>query len=156
LRELQDAIKAWIGAAKKAGNPVPPPSAREAEELPSGKVLLRLPKTLHALLIDCAARDGTSLNTCVVMLLSGALSSKNLSIHGSFARIHETMLLHSLGTVAMVSGISHLREGWQTVQSSGSFVRGGIVNRKMTRGGSTINLREAPAGRPVYLDFDNG
>lgn len=76
LRELQHAIKAWVGAAKKAGNPIPRPSAPPDQDLPSGKVLARLPRTLHAQLIERANRDGSSLNTCLIMLLSQALAEK--------------------------------------------------------------------------------
>ena len=76
LKESRDAIKAWIGAAQKAGNPVPPPSKHREEALPSGKILLRLPKTLHARLLECAERDGTSLNTCLVSLLAQSVVEK--------------------------------------------------------------------------------
>ena len=70
LDELQAAIAAWLEAARAAGNPVPQPSrpARDAEH--SGKLLLRLPKTLHAELAKSAKREGTSLNQYVVYLLT--------------------------------------------------------------------------------------
>jgi predicted RNase H-like HicB family nuclease len=76
LHELQDAINAWVGAAKKAGNPIPTPSQKQVDDLPSGRVLARLPKTLHAQLLDRSRRDGASLNTCLVMLLTQALAEK--------------------------------------------------------------------------------
>ena len=42
--EIHDAICAWIEAAESAGNPIPEPSKKiEEDDLPSGKILLRLP-----------------------------------------------------------------------------------------------------------------
>jgi predicted RNase H-like HicB family nuclease len=82
--EIQHAIKAWREAAKTAGNPVPEPARHEAEpSRPSGKILLRIPRSLHASLIDRAKLESVSLNQHLVSLLSmsvGALSS--WSAHG--------------------------------------------------------------------------
>lgn len=75
IKELQSAIKAWIAAAKNAGNPVPAPTIEKSvDNLPSGKVLARLPRSLHAQLNERAQKDGTSLNTCLVMLLAEAIN----------------------------------------------------------------------------------
>lgn len=73
LAELQVAIDVWRGAATKAGNPIPPPSKPQAD-LPSGKVLVRMPRSLHGQLLDRAKLENTSLNQLVVHLLSGAVS----------------------------------------------------------------------------------
>jgi antitoxin HicB len=74
LEELQNAIVAWQEAATAAGNPIPPPSRNEVLELPSGKVLLRMPRTLHSQLIAQATAEGVSLNQYVVSSLSGSVS----------------------------------------------------------------------------------
>lgn len=69
--ELQHAIKAWIAAARAAGNPVPNPTEPLPDEaLPSGKLLLRIPRSLHASLIECAKRESVSLNQHLVSVLS--------------------------------------------------------------------------------------
>ena len=73
--ELQDAIAAWIEAHQAAGNPIPSPSKPTAATQQSGRVLLRLPKSLHAKLARDAEADGVSLNTHLVSLLSGSSSS---------------------------------------------------------------------------------
>jgi predicted RNase H-like HicB family nuclease len=70
LAEIQDAIKAWQCAAEVAGNPVPPPSVHADEPLPSGKLLLRIPRSLHASLIECAKKESVSLNQHLVSVLS--------------------------------------------------------------------------------------
>jgi predicted RNase H-like HicB family nuclease len=76
LSELQHAITAWIAAAKAAGNPVPEPSPAKVQPQPSGKLLLRIPRTLHGQLIDEAKREGTSLNQHMVYLLTYASAFK--------------------------------------------------------------------------------
>jgi predicted RNase H-like HicB family nuclease len=43
LTELQDAIAAWIEAARSAGNPVPAPSDPSKAAGHGGRVLLRTP-----------------------------------------------------------------------------------------------------------------
>ena len=70
VAEIQDAIKAWQEAAKAAGNPVPEPSRHADDVLPSGKILLRVPRTLHASLIECAKKEAVSLNQYLVSVLS--------------------------------------------------------------------------------------
>ena len=68
--EIQGAICAWIEAAEKAGNPIPEPSKKGVDTLPSGKILLRLPRTLHGQLIEQAQREGTSLNQFLVYVIT--------------------------------------------------------------------------------------
>jgi antitoxin HicB len=65
--ELRPAIMAWIEAAQSAGNPVPTPSEKPAY---SGKVLVRMPKSLHEDLAKQAETEGVSLNQYMVVLLS--------------------------------------------------------------------------------------
>ena len=76
LEELQDAIHAWIEAAQAAGNPIPEPSAPAADHLHSGRVLLRMPRRLHAQLAQAAKCEGVSLNQYLVYLLSSAPGSR--------------------------------------------------------------------------------
>lgn len=71
LNELGPAIEAWISAAEAAGNPVPPPAAM-ADELPSGKFMVRVAKTVHAQLSSAAQREGVSLNQYVGTILATA------------------------------------------------------------------------------------
>jgi predicted RNase H-like HicB family nuclease len=78
LTQLMDAIKAWIEAATAAGNPIPAPSNPAAEENYSGKVLVRMPKTLHAQLAKSARAETTSLNQYIVFLLIQANTLRNI------------------------------------------------------------------------------
>jgi len=70
ITELNDAIKSWIMAAKEVGNEVPKPYIKRSYETCSGKTLLRLPKELHADLIEGARRQGVSFNAYVNYLLT--------------------------------------------------------------------------------------
>jgi len=80
IREVQDAITAWLSAAEAAGNPVPSPSPRQEF---SGKFIVRLPKTLHASLALQAKREESSLNQYVLYLLA---KSHEGSLQASAAR----------------------------------------------------------------------
>lgn len=71
LNEIGPAIEAWISAAEAAGNPVPPPAAID-DELPSGKFMVRVAKTIHAQLSSAAQREGVSLNQYVGTILATA------------------------------------------------------------------------------------
>lgn len=58
---LSDSFSLWIEEAGAAGRPIP----RPAREGPSGRLLLRLPKSLHARVPQAAAREGVSVNAFV-------------------------------------------------------------------------------------------
>ncbi|MGE0236802.1 toxin-antitoxin system HicB family antitoxin [Methylocystis sp.] len=70
LAELDHAVTAWIGAAEAAGNPVPEPSELPVPSSYSGKVLLRLPKELHAKLAQSAKRQDVSLNQYLLYVIA--------------------------------------------------------------------------------------
>lgn len=69
LTELESAIDAWIDAATKAGNKVPIPS-NPAQHNYSGKLLVRMPRTLHKDLVSAADKENVSLNQFIVYVLS--------------------------------------------------------------------------------------
>jgi antitoxin HicB len=69
LENLERVQAAWLELAIGDGQQVPLPAADE-EELPSGRLLVRLPRLLHKKLIQIAEVDDTSLNTAVTQALS--------------------------------------------------------------------------------------
>lgn len=71
VREAQDAIAAWIEAAKAAGRDIPDPSKLEPLTAYSGKFLVRIGRELHQRLTRDAQNDGLSLNQYALKLLSG-------------------------------------------------------------------------------------
>ncbi len=74
LKNGLDALKATLEALQEWGRPIPEPgSAARA----SGKMALRLPKSLHARLIAKARQDGVSINTEAVTLIADALGRRD-------------------------------------------------------------------------------
>ena len=71
-REAQDAIAAWIKAAKKAGGEIPTPSIAEPMGRYSGKFIVRVPRSVHARLARKARQEGVSLNHLISSVLSRA------------------------------------------------------------------------------------
>src|SRR4029077_6589213 len=67
LRNLEKAAKSWIAAALDQGQEIPPPSANHGY---SGKIALRLPRSLHRLAMRKAERDNISLNQCLVTAIA--------------------------------------------------------------------------------------
>lgn len=66
-----DAKQAWLAVAKEAERPIPEPGGQL-----SGKWVQRVPRSVHARLVERAAREGVSLNTLVVSLIAEGLGGK--------------------------------------------------------------------------------
>ena len=67
VRQIRDAMRAWIEDALESGDSIPVPS--DEQEF-SGKFSLRLPKSLHRDLVLQAKREGVSLNQYITSVLS--------------------------------------------------------------------------------------
>lgn len=68
VESLGEAKRLWIEARLENGHHVPEPTDTRGY---SGRLLLRMPKSLHRKLAAQSRREGTSLNMYVVSLLSG-------------------------------------------------------------------------------------
>jgi antitoxin HicB len=68
---MGDAVERWVREARAAGRDVPPPGAAAAH---SGKLLVRMPRSLHAEVFRAAEREGTSLNAYIVAALSASVA----------------------------------------------------------------------------------
>ena len=107
LAELQHAIAGWKEAAVNAGNPVPAPTQAATQH--SGKLALRLPKSLHSRLAKQAEIEGTSLNSYINVLLAGEherhiLDSSRRAAHEVeiFHRVLETQVTQSDWSTAVL------------------------------------------------------
>lgn len=67
LDELKVAMRGWLAVAREDRAAVPEPIADRGLQ---GRVLLRLPKTLHRELLEEAASEGVSLNQYLLYCLS--------------------------------------------------------------------------------------
>ncbi len=73
---IQDARHAWIEAAYETGQDIPLP--RELDEY-KGKILVRIPRSLHRDLANAAERDGVSLNQYITSLLAAGVQGDLVS-----------------------------------------------------------------------------
>jgi antitoxin HicB len=67
---IQQAMSDWISEALREGREVPEPKAVDEH---SGRLLLRMPRTLHAELTRLAEREGISLNQFITDALASAV-----------------------------------------------------------------------------------
>ena len=77
---MGDAVERWVREARTAGRDVPPPGAAAAH---SGKLLVRMPRSLHAELFRASEREGTSLNAYIVAALSASVAWRRPGTSGS-------------------------------------------------------------------------
>ncbi|MDM7325204.1 MAG: toxin-antitoxin system HicB family antitoxin [Thermus sp.] len=76
LANVEEARTLWLEAAYEYGDEIPLPST---EREYSGRVLLRMPKSLHRRLAEEAEREGVSLNQYMVSLLAERSALKAVS-----------------------------------------------------------------------------
>lgn len=67
----KDALDAWLEAAAEVGRDVPSPG-----DLPSGKFIARVPRSLHARLTARAKQEGVSMNALVSSFLAESLGRR--------------------------------------------------------------------------------
>ena len=77
LAELGQAVDAWIEAARAAGNAIPTASRLASASLPSGKILVRMPKGLHNRAALCAEREDVRLNQFIVACVAEAVGERS-------------------------------------------------------------------------------
>jgi antitoxin HicB len=70
LHGVSHAVAEWLEVAGREGRELPDPKFLQSH---SGRLLLRMPQTLHAELSRVAEREGASLNQFITDVLAGAL-----------------------------------------------------------------------------------
>ena len=71
LRGIQQAMESWISTALAEDREVPVPKSAASH---SGRLLLRMPRTLHADLTRASEREGVSLNQFITDVLAAAVA----------------------------------------------------------------------------------
>ena len=79
LGNLSIVKELWLETALKAGQQIPLPE--NEPELPSGKFLIRVPRTLHKSLVDLAREEDVSLNQLVTVSLAETVGRKSKVLH---------------------------------------------------------------------------
>ena len=72
LSNVRDAVEEWIAAARDMGRDIPQPEEKRETMEYSGRLSLRLPRSLHAELARNANREGVSVNQYVLYLVAAA------------------------------------------------------------------------------------
>lgn len=70
-----DALEAMVDYLEEKGESIPAPTVSPIAENASGRITLRMPKSLHRKLIDRSSEEGVSLNTCVITALAEYLAN---------------------------------------------------------------------------------
>ncbi|WP_029687553.1 type II toxin-antitoxin system HicB family antitoxin [Thermoanaerobacter sp. A7A] len=98
LKNVQDAIKCWIKTAKEKGKKIPPEEEYREESEHSGKLLLRIPKSMHKTLSEMAEEEGVSLNNLIQNLLSFAIGYKRAKkdISSDYRPVFNDIIIESL------------------------------------------------------------
>ncbi|GAB4446997.1 MAG: toxin-antitoxin system HicB family antitoxin [Anaerolineae bacterium] len=73
---IEDAKRGWLELALADGNPIPEPSLPAVKEELSGKLTVRVPRSLHRKLIEQAQREGVSLNQFINASLAETIGLK--------------------------------------------------------------------------------
>ena len=105
---VADAVERWVRAAEAEGREVPPPGAAAAH---SGKLLVRMPRSLHAELVRASEREGTSLNAYIVAALASSVAWRKPGGGGSrgapvAGRDLSRALAINIGVLVMVAVIA--------------------------------------------------
>ena len=119
FQNLENAALAWIEAALLQQQDIPPPSASYGY---TGKVALRLPKSIHKKAMELAQRDGTSLNQYLVSAIAARVGAEDL-----YGRLVERLEAH-----------------WRELTDAGGTIR----CREQTGDHFFDNLKAAAAGAP--------
>ena len=76
VREAKVAVGLWLETAKREKRKIPAPSVKTAY---SGKILTRVPQSLHQTLAERAQGEGVSLNHLISCLLAKGIEGKRSS-----------------------------------------------------------------------------
>ncbi|MFN0072796.1 MAG: type II toxin-antitoxin system HicB family antitoxin [Chloroflexota bacterium] len=69
---LQESMEAWLASALERGDAIPVPE--HVEDLPSGKFVVRVPRSLHRRLRQRAQAEDISLNQLVLSYIAAGMS----------------------------------------------------------------------------------
>lgn len=78
MQALERAAESWMQAALDQGQEIPSPFMNQGY---SGKVALRLPRSVHRKAVEFAARDGTSLNQYLLSSISAGIGAGEMYTH---------------------------------------------------------------------------
>jgi len=93
---LERAAESWLQAAIDLGQTIPEPAVLQQH---SGRLLIRLPRSLHRSAAQSAEREGTSLNQFIVATLAEKVGAVNV-----YDRLARELVLLRAGTEVALAG----------------------------------------------------
>jgi antitoxin HicB len=117
IERAADAMAAWLTTARREGKDVPDPKTAQSH---SGRLLLRMPQTLHAELARTAEREHVSLNQFITDALAGALGWRTTG-----RKAHVTRAVRGVGDDDAEPGQE--TSGHRSRFSSTVFVVNGVI-----------------------------
>lgn len=78
VTNIQDAKVCWLEAALEEGMPIPEPALSNEDY--SGKLVVRMPKSLHRVLVERAKEENVSLNQYINYQLARGIGFKNKNV----------------------------------------------------------------------------
>jgi antitoxin HicB len=117
IERASDAMAAWLTTARREGKDVPDPKTAQSH---SGRLLLRMPQTLHAELARTAEREHVSLNQFITDALAGALGWRTTG-----RKAHVTRAVRGVGNDDAEPGQE--TPGHRSRFSSTVFVVNGVI-----------------------------
>ena len=76
INDAMIAKREWIKAALESGMTIPLPSVQNDREEYGGRITLRIPKSLHKMIMDTAKKEGVSANQFLSHLISMGMGKK--------------------------------------------------------------------------------
>jgi hypothetical protein len=133
------------------------------DTLPSGKILLRLPRTLHGQLIEQAQREGTSLNRFLVyvitsntsaQLVATAVADKLASASNAGLRSMASLTGQGLTTLAAANMSAQYFASAMTIigdtpHGSGQYVASGTADRILIMGGDVVTYGTSSGSKRI-------
>jgi predicted RNase H-like HicB family nuclease len=130
---LESAAAGWVEAALDMGQEIPEPSDPYSY---SGRIALRLPRSLHRRAAQMAERDGTSLNQFLVAAVAERVGAESLYTQmlrrlGELVTTPPTLHLHVHGfsTPAQASGFKVFEGQDATIRTSQPLAISGLPGR---------------------------
>lgn len=104
LRNLEEAARSWIEASLKLNHKIPEPDDIDAY---SGKILLRLPKSLHGRVAALAQREGVSLNHLLSSFVAESVAEKEVikTVMDGIGRAQTISSVYPIGTTNMLKNV---------------------------------------------------
>jgi len=99
FNNLEEAAKSWIQASLDQGLDIPPPALNQSY---SGKIALRIPRSLHKRAAQMAERDATSLNQFLITAIATRIGAEEY--HSYLWQKFEQRLTYTITNNYLIQG----------------------------------------------------